>query len=173
MIESYWSTDASRPTTFHLDLAPDGRATHCPGIDSWAEGLLAREEISDIKIKSAKRDEEPLLLIDDGWIAVDHLTIANSSLVISIANKYTHRGVPFLGLIQEGNIGLMRAVKRPTINGVISSVHTLPGGFARLWPGHWQTRAAQSVCQFIWVINCLRCSVCNINSVISWDENQK
>jgi RNA polymerase primary sigma factor len=51
-------------------------------------------------------------LIDDGWIAVDHLTIANSSLVISIANKYTHRGVPFLGLIQEGNIGLMRATKR-------------------------------------------------------------
>ena len=75
-------------------------------------GLLAREEISDIKNKSAKRHEELLLLIDDGWTAVDHLITANSRLVISIAKRYTHRGVPFLDLIQEGNIGLMRAVKR-------------------------------------------------------------
>ena len=75
-------------------------------------GFLAREEISDIKIKSTKRHEELLLLIDDGLTAVDHLITANSRLVISIAKRYTHRGIPFLDLIQEGNIGLMRAVKR-------------------------------------------------------------
>jgi RNA polymerase primary sigma factor len=75
-------------------------------------GFLAREEISDIKNISAKRREELLFLIDDSWTAVDHLITANSRLVISIAKKYTHRGVPFLDLIQEGNIGLMRAVKR-------------------------------------------------------------
>jgi RNA polymerase primary sigma factor len=75
-------------------------------------GFLAREEISDIKIKSAKRHEELLFLIDDSWTAVEHLITANSRLVISIAKKYTHRGVPFLDLIQEGNIGLMRAAKR-------------------------------------------------------------
>jgi RNA polymerase primary sigma factor len=75
-------------------------------------GLLARKEMLDIEIKSAKRREELLLLVDDSWTAVAHLISANSRLVISIAKKYTHRGVPFLDLIQEGNIGLMRAVKR-------------------------------------------------------------
>ena len=76
------------------------------------QGLLAREEISDPKIKSAKRLDELRFLIDDGLTAVDSLINANSRLVISIAKKFTNRGVPFLDLIQEGNIGLMRAVKR-------------------------------------------------------------
>jgi RNA polymerase primary sigma factor len=76
------------------------------------QGLLARQEVSDIRNISAKRHEELLLLIDDGWVALEHLITANSRLVISIAKKYTHRGVPFLDLIQEGNIGLMRAAKR-------------------------------------------------------------
>jgi len=76
------------------------------------QGSLARQEISNNKNNSIKRQEELLFLVDDGWVALDHLITANSRLVISIAKKYTHRGVPFLDLIQEGNIGLMRAAKK-------------------------------------------------------------
>ena len=75
-------------------------------------GHLARQEISDVKIKSAKRRAELLHSIEDSWNALDHLITANSRLVISIAKKHMHRGLPFLDLIQEGNIGLMRAAKR-------------------------------------------------------------
>lgn len=52
------------------------------------------------------------LFIEDGWAAREHLITANSRLVISVAKKYMGRGVPFLDLIQEGNIGLIRAAKK-------------------------------------------------------------
>jgi RNA polymerase primary sigma factor len=50
--------------------------------------------------------------INDGLSAREHLISANSRLVISVAKKYIGRGVPFLDLIQEGNIGLIRAAKK-------------------------------------------------------------
>jgi RNA polymerase primary sigma factor len=48
----------------------------------------------------------------DGQSAREHLIRANSRLVISVAKKYIGRGVPFLDLIQEGNIGLIRAANK-------------------------------------------------------------
>ena len=50
--------------------------------------------------------------VRDGLAAREHLISANSRLVISVAKKYIGRGVPFLDLIQEGNIGLIRASKK-------------------------------------------------------------
>ncbi len=50
--------------------------------------------------------------IDSGLSARDHLIRANTRLVVSIAKKYVGRGVPFLDLIQEGNLGLMKAVEK-------------------------------------------------------------
>jgi RNA polymerase primary sigma factor len=51
-------------------------------------------------------------LVDDGEAAQEHLVRANARLVISVAKKYIGRGVPFLDLIQEGNIGLIRATNK-------------------------------------------------------------
>ncbi len=50
--------------------------------------------------------------IEDGMAAREHLIKANTRLVVSIAKKYMCRGVPFLDLIQEGNLGLMKAVEK-------------------------------------------------------------
>ncbi len=71
-----------------------------------AREVLARERVP------LKRRFELRLQIEDGWAAREHLVTANSRLVISVAKKYMGRGVPFLDLIQEGNIGLIRATKK-------------------------------------------------------------
>ncbi len=75
------------------------------------KGRIAREELAQGSI-SPKRRMELRKDIEDGWAAREHLITANSRLVISVAKKYMGRGVPFLDLIQEGNIGLIRATKK-------------------------------------------------------------
>jgi RNA polymerase primary sigma factor len=74
-------------------------------------GRLAREELARGNV-TPRRRQELQRLIEDGWAAREHLITANSRLVISVAKKYMGRGVPFLDLIQEGNIGLIRAAKK-------------------------------------------------------------
>jgi RNA polymerase primary sigma factor len=51
-------------------------------------------------------------IVRDGERAKDHLLEANLRLVVSMAKRYTGRGMPFLDLIQEGNLGLIRAVEK-------------------------------------------------------------
>ena len=74
-------------------------------------GKLAREELARGNV-SPKRRLELRQQIEDGWEAREHLITVNSRLFISVAKKYMGRGVPFLDLIQEGNIGLIRATKK-------------------------------------------------------------
>jgi len=66
---------------------------------------LARGEVTDNREQLEK-------LVEEGKAAQEHLVKANSRLVVSVAKKYIGRGVPFLDLIQEGNIGLIRAVNK-------------------------------------------------------------
>ena len=74
-------------------------------------GRNARSELAGGPVSEERRQ---LLeaLIEDGMAAREHLIMANSRLVISVAKKYVGRGVPMLDLIQEGHVGLMRAVKK-------------------------------------------------------------
>jgi RNA polymerase primary sigma factor len=74
-------------------------------------GRLARRRIEggDHPPEEIRRLEQACL---DGQLAYDHLVKANSRLVISMSKKYRSQGVPFLDLIQEGNVGLMRAADK-------------------------------------------------------------
>ena len=74
-------------------------------------GKTAQEELSQDGLNLEKRAEMEEV-VQDGLAAREHLIRANSRLVISVAKKYIGRGVPFLDLIQEGNIGLIRAANK-------------------------------------------------------------
>ena len=76
-------------------------------------GRDARTELNDKEAGiSEERQQELQALIKDGEQAWEHLIKANTRLVVSVAKKYIGRGVPFLDLIQEGNLGLMKAVEK-------------------------------------------------------------
>lgn len=75
-------------------------------------GLFAEEKLAG-KRKLAKDMERDLRwVVKDGQKAKSHLLEANLRLVVSLAKRYTGRGMQFLDLIQEGNLGLIRAVEK-------------------------------------------------------------
>jgi RNA polymerase primary sigma factor len=77
----------------------------------WARKKLARSERLGEELMWS--EEQSLReVVNDGEKAQEHLIRANARLVISVAKKYIGRGVPFLDLIQEGNIGLIRATNK-------------------------------------------------------------
>ena len=69
-------------------------------------GQKAREQLAEPGLNAAER-EELMQTVQEGWDARQHLIVANSRLVISIAKKNMNRGLPLIDLIQEGNIGLV------------------------------------------------------------------
>ena len=74
-------------------------------------GLQAAERLCSAELRQSER-LELLSDKDDGARARDHLIQANLRLVVSVAKKYVGRGLSFLDLIQEGNIGLMKATDK-------------------------------------------------------------
>ena len=76
-------------------------------------GKQARRDLSRLNgSASLARKQDLECLVNDGVQAREHLIKANTRLVVSIAKRYISRGVPFLDLIQEGNLGLMKAVEK-------------------------------------------------------------
>ena len=77
-------------------------------------GLFAEEKLSKMTTaqKTTKLARELHEIAKDGQRAKNHLLGANLRLVVSLAKRYTGRGMQFLDLIQEGNLGLIRAVEK-------------------------------------------------------------
>jgi len=76
-------------------------------------GKLSRHELARLDGNcKPHRKAELKAKVEDGLLARDHLIKANTRLVVSVAKRYNGRGVPFLDLIQEGNLGLMKAVEK-------------------------------------------------------------
>jgi RNA polymerase primary sigma factor len=75
-------------------------------------GLFAEEKLKHEKKLEKKYKRELEWLVEDGKRAKNHLLEANLRLVVSLAKRYTGRGMLFLDLIQEGNLGLIRAVEK-------------------------------------------------------------
>jgi RNA polymerase primary sigma factor len=76
-------------------------------------GCVAQTELRKLPLRNyIKKRHELEATIHDGLLAREHIIKANTRLVVSIAKKYIGRGVPFLDLIQEGNLGLMKAVEK-------------------------------------------------------------
>ena len=77
-------------------------------------GLFAEEKLSGMTAsqKTTKLSRELHEIAKDGQRAKNHLLGANLRLVVSLAKRYTGRGMQFLDLIQEGNLGLIRAVEK-------------------------------------------------------------
>ncbi|MBN2550897.1 MAG: sigma-70 family RNA polymerase sigma factor [Anaerolineales bacterium] len=77
-----------------------------------ARASQARDELVRLNGQNPERRLELEALVKDGQIAREFLIKANTRLVVSVARRYVGRGVPFLDLIQEGNLGLMKAVDK-------------------------------------------------------------
>jgi RNA polymerase primary sigma factor len=75
-----------------------------------AERVRGAREVTDKLGPQLRRDLHRI--VRDGERAKNHLLEANLRLVVSLAKRYTGRGMPFLDLIQEGNLGLIRAVEK-------------------------------------------------------------
>lgn len=89
-----------------LSLEEETHLAHIIELGREAEQVLANDGTDPVERARLEA------LVEEGRAAREHLIKANTRLVVSIAKKYIGRGVPFLDLIQEGNLGLMKAVEK-------------------------------------------------------------
>jgi RNA polymerase primary sigma factor len=89
-----------------LDIEEEVRLAKTLEVGRKAQEILDNDGLNPVEREKLKRQ------VEEALAAREHLIKANTRLVVSIAKKYIGRGVPFLDLIQEGNLGLMKAVEK-------------------------------------------------------------
>ncbi|MEU4702234.1 RNA polymerase sigma factor [Nonomuraea dietziae] len=75
-------------------------------------GLYAEYKLDSEQDLTPARRADLEMVVEDGRRAKDHMLEANLRLVVSVAKKYTDRGMALLDVVQEGNLGLIRAVEK-------------------------------------------------------------
>ena len=130
LFEDLWTEDADftpQPGVAHVIVSADPMADYrrksgrAPLLDAEEEvdlarrieaGILAQEQIDSDQELSRIRTRELAGVVKDGTRAQSRMFAANMRLVISIAKRYTGLGLDFLDVIQEGNLGLLRAIEK-------------------------------------------------------------
>jgi RNA polymerase primary sigma factor len=92
-----------------FELLPERLQEALEDVDCWVEPSELRKVVGQSAI-SLRREQQRFL--SEGERAQSHLTEANLRLVVSVAKKYVGRGMTMSDLIQEGNLGLIRAVEK-------------------------------------------------------------
>ena len=112
---------------------------------------LFLKDIGKVRLLTAQEEVDLAKRIERGDLdAKQKMVESNLRLVVSIAKNYRNQGLPFLDLIQEGTLGLVRAARSSTTARASSSPPTRPGGSARRSRGPSPTRRARSASRCTW-----------------------
>ena len=113
------ATDYSNDDSVGMYLKEMSRVPLLKANEEWEiavrieTGCKARSELARYPGRQHSPERQRLeVLVQDGILAREQIIKANTRLVVSIAKRYMGRGVAFLDLIQEGNLGLMKAVEK-------------------------------------------------------------
>ena len=149
-IELIEEIDLATAASLNIERAPEKPTRRKAPLDlepgATTDGLqLFLRDIGKVRLLTAQEEVDLAKRIERGsFVAKQKMVESNLRLVVSIAKNYRNQGLPFLDLIQEGTLGLVRAAEKFDYRRGLSSPPTPLGGSARRSPVRWRTRHARS-----------------------------